>query len=786
MDISKKPINSQMERQLHFSDLHSHPNKLLEEHLIRVASLVELFLNEKPLNIRKKLYKIAQITALCHDIGKSTRAFQEYLFAKEREQEKLRSEKTQHSLFSALCAYYISKETTDDEFLPFFSYVSVRRHHGDLISLLDEASLIDEKVLRLLELQVNDIDHEKFRILAFKLKKAGLPVLLNRELISQYINSFEDELRRIRRIIRKSSQIENYIFLNFLYSLLIDADKTEVSIDDFEVFKRKSLEDKDLVKYYVKRMQPKDTLMNRLRQKAFDEVNQKEISLDNRIFSINLPTGLGKTLTGFSFALKLRTKLQETGNTPRIIYSLPFISIIEQNSEILKKVITNNGFTVSSDILLKHHHLSDIYYTANNKDYETEESKLLIEGWNSEVIITTFIQLFGTLFTNRNSSLRKFHRLANSIIILDEIQSIPVKYWKIIREIIDTMCRILNSYVLVMTATEPYIFDNEQIKKLSEAKKYFHNLNRFEIISQIDNPIGLNELTKEVELTGDVRTLFIFNTINAARDFYNQIKELPISKTYLTTHIVPVERLRRIKEIKSGKYRIVVSTQIVEAGVDIDFNQVIRDIAPFDSIIQSAGRCNRNSKYQKGIVFIRKLIDSRNRTFASYVYDPVLLDVAEKLLNQNKIISEKNIFQLINDYFSQIMEKLSQLESENILEAVRKLRYDSESGGDTAISDFKLIEDDYPKIDVFVEYDEKAERVWSEFQRIKKIRNLFDRRKEFLKIRNDFYGYVISVPSKSENLPPVVENFYYVSKAQLKEYYDIETGFRIKGDTVIW
>lgn len=775
-----------MERQLHSSDLYSHREKLLESHLIRVAHLVKIFLNEKPPNIQQKLQGVAKVTALCHDIGKSTNSFQKYLLSREEDRQKLRSEKTSHSQFSALCAYYLSKEVTDDEFLPFLSYLSVRRHHSDLINAPDEVALFDEKTLKTLKCQIDDIDYEKFNVLALKLKDAGLPVLLTRDLLLQYTDSFLDELRKIKRIIRKSSTMENYILLNLLYSLLIDADKSEVVVKDFEVFNRKSFDSADLVKRYITRMQPKDTLMNRLRQEAFNEVNQKEISSNTRIFSINLPTGIGKTLTGFSFALKLRNKLSESGKTPRIIYSLPFISIIDQNAETLKEVLAQNKSTLQRDIFLKHHHLTEIYFRTDSKEYEPEQSKLLIEGWNSEVIITTFVQLFHTLLSNKNSTLRKFHRLSNSIIILDEIQSIPVKYWKITREIISLICELLNSHVIIMTATEPYIFNELDYERLSEPKRYFKELDRFEIISEIDEPTQLEELVDELKQCGDTKTLVVLNTINEARNFFSQIKDLSIPMTYLSTHVVPVERVNRIREIKEGKYKVVVSTQIVEAGVDIDFEQVIRDIAPFDSIVQSAGRCNRNYNCQKGKVIVKKLIDNKNRTFSSYVYDPVLLDVTEKILKERKTIPEKEIFQTLRDYFNQIVDKISQSESDSILDAVMKLRYDNQENEELSISDFKLIEEDYPKIDVFIEYDDKAEMIWKDFQRIGRIRNIFDRRREFLKIKNDFYGYVVSVPLKSDNLPPVVDGFYFVSRAQLDHYYDMETGFKVKGETLIW
>ncbi len=151
--------------------------------------------------------------------------------------------------------------------------------------------------------------------------------------------------------------------------------------------------------------------------------------------------------------------------------------------------------------------------------------------------------------------------------------------------------------------------------------------------------------------------------------------------------------------------------------MDIDFDIVYRDIAPLDSIIQSAGRCNRNAINKKGLVKVFSLIDEKGRRYASYIYDAVLLDITEKLLSAQTIFKEKELFHLLDKYFQQTAEKLNQTESSEILEAVAKLKYDKQNSDELAISDFRLIQEDYPKIDVFIEYDETAVKVWREFEK---------------------------------------------------------------------
>jgi len=769
-----------MEQQLHSFNLYSHPEKFLYEHLKNVAELMEFFLDEKPASIRDELSPIIKVVGLSHDIGKATESFQRYLFAEESERNKL---KTQHSLFSAICTYYLASELKiKNKILPFFAYIAVRRHHGDLIDIKDEVSLFDEKDTNFLLGQVEDIDDSKFNILSEHLLSFGLPVKLDKNTIKEWIKSFSRELRSFKRELRQSLEIKNYITLNLFYSLLIDADKSDAVVGKREAFERKNFEDSEWVKNFLSKFNHSLNCINKLRNQAFNEVNSHIIDSKCKIYSINLPTGLGKTLTGFSFALRLKNILKNSGINPRIIYSLPFLSIIDQNAKVFEDVIQENGTDATSDLLLKHHHLGEIFYKTKEQEYEPESAKIFIEGWNSEIVITTFVQLFHTLLSNKNSSLRKFHRLANSIIILDEIQAIPIKYWKITNQILTVLSDILNSYLIIMTATEPLIFERNNTFALTESIEYYKKLNRFEIISNVKQLTPITELKKEINLSSNQRILFIFNTISSARQFYNLL-DLPVTKTYLSTHIVPKERLKRIQEIKSGKYEVAVSTQLVEAGVDIDFDIVIRDIAPFDCIIQSAGRCNRNAQVNKGIVKIYKLIDEKGRLFAKRIYDPVLIDLTEDLLTRKEIFQELEIYQLLEEYFKLTKEYISQIKSEEILEAVIKLRYDNE-GEELSVADFKLIEDDYPKIDVFIEYDDGAGKVWQEFQEIKKIGHLFERKKEFLKIRKEFYNYLISVPP--ENIPPKVDNIYYVAKSQIEDYYDMETGYKTKGEIFLW
>lgn len=770
-----------MERTLPSSNLYSHPGILLEDHLIGVADLSDLFLSEKPSEIKERLDSICRIIALTHDIGKATRYFQDYLNADEKEKEKLKkNEETWHSLFSSVCAYHLAKELfLSDEIYPVLAFLAIRRHHGNLRDVRDDV-VFDNSGAELLHKQLESIANEGFSVLCNRLYSAGLPLLLNKPIISQWIEGFAGESRQIKKYFRNiNNAVSNYITLNLIYSILLDADKSEVVVKDKNVFNRKKINSTEWVHTYKKQTIFPESPVNILREKAYQETLNHDIDLNKKIYSLNLPTGLGKTLTSLSFALKLKEVIKsKNGVQPRIVYALPFLSIIDQNSEVFETVVKANNIEPDTNILLKHHHLSEVFYKREDDEFESDEAKILIEGWNSEIIVTTFVQLFHTLITSKNRSVRKFHRLANSIIILDEIQSIPVKYWLLLKNMLSQISEMLNTYIIFVTATEPLIFERGETIPLLNRDKYFNVLDRVVMKPLLRDSMTITELSNYFDLTDKKTYLFVFNTIAAAKEFYSIIKDKEVSITYLSTHLIPKERLKRINEIKEKKYKVVVATQLVEAGVDIDFDVVVRDIAPLDSINQAAGRCNRNG-INKGETYIVKLVSEDGRKYASYIYDAVLLDITEKILSIKDEIHEGQFLDMIDHYYKETKEKKTQDISRNLLEAIIKLRYDS--GDDTlSISDFRLIDDDYLKVDVFIEVNEKAGGIWRKFIELRNIDDLFLRKKTFDAMKARFYQYVISIPRNTKNMPQIVGEIGYVKHPILNDYYDSETGFITK------
>jgi CRISPR-associated endonuclease/helicase Cas3 len=778
-----------MEKPSASSELLSHPDKKLSQHLIETAELVKIFLDDlKSTNFPSYFPQLALVSALAHDMGKATSFFQSYLRESDDKKKQILKNKpeTHHSLLSAIIAFYLAERLSDDILSPFYSYLVVKHHHSDLNDIRDDllSSEIEEQLI-ILNNQVKSIDESIFQSLyaEIRCKYPFLPDFTLKD-FSQWLPNFPSVIGQLRRRLRKEKLgLDGYLLLNFLYSLLIDADKSEVVLREKGYFFRQNLP-YDAVETYKKRQKWEPLEINLLRESAYGEAVRKDIDLNRRIYLLNLPTGMGKTLISLAVALRLREKMEkERSIKPRIIYCAPFLSIIEQNFVVIRDVLGKD----ESTILLKHHHLSDLFYKTREEIAEEEKARILIEGWNSEVIITTFVQLFHTLISNRNSSLRKFHRLANSIIILDEVQSIPHSYWKLVREVLLYLAEKFNAYILLSTATAPLIFERRETFPLVNSEQYFPKLNRIVLIPNIKEKKTLNEFVNGLSLKKENKYLFIFNTISCAREFCELLMKKMKGKelTFLSTHITPKQREERIMGIREGKYRIVVSTQLVEAGVDIDFDVVYRDFAPLDCLIQSAGRCNRNGR-KKGVVFVVKLMREDNkRTYASYIYDSVLLDATERILRDKEIIEESQFLNLIEEYYKMTREILSSDKAKELLSALMEGKYCGSDEG-PYICDFKLIEEEMPKVDVFVEIDREAQEIWQRYCEIRELEDRWERMREFEKIKAKFYSYLISVPANSQNIPPQVEGFYYINYADLSRYYDPLYGFKCESELAIW
>lgn len=778
--------------------LYSHPDKLLADHLKDVVWLSHCFLKEKEVSLlpAADAFLISTINGIAHDLGKATRFFQEYLSAPEALKEILRSKPhTHHGLFSAICGYYLAKEVfvghENGDLYALVSFLVIRRHHGNLQDIMDETIISPDEAKILVE-QCQAIDEKEFNLLCQELTTGDFSFSLTYEQVARWVEEIlEEKLRLKARQVRRQRGLAPYFLVNFFYSLLVDADKTEAAVgrETFASLPRITVSG-DIVEKFKKEMKFRQSPLNQLREEAYREVTVRDYALlQPGVYTINLPTGLGKTLASFSFACRLKQALWEKKAVNyRLIYALPFLSIIDQNYHVIEEILTVENLAKNSNVLLKHHHLATKAYGTKETEFEPDEAKIMVEGWNAEIIVTTFVQLFETLITGKNSMVRKFHRLANAILLLDEVQTVCHELWPLIKEVLTFLTTHLKSYVIFVTATDPLIFPREELIPLVQREKYFLALNRLQVQVNLEKET-VEGFLESLSLQPGRSYLFIFNTIGCAEKFYYLFTQKVGEKViFLSSHITPKQRLERIKMLKEGKARFAVTTQLVEAGVDIDFNVVYRDIAPLDAINQAAGRCNRNGE-EVGSFRVIALVDDKNKLYASYIYDPEQLAITWDLLQNTQTYWEKDFLLLIDRYYEEVKQRCSFDRAHEYLEALYNLRYQqTEDTGEKEAGDinsFRLIQS-YPKVDVFVTLDEQAEALWKEYLSTREIRPLPQRRSAFERIKADFYQYVITVPTTVKNIPPQEHGFFYIPKLQLEEYYDYNTGYKVKGTNAIW
>lgn len=628
----------------------------LKDHLLNTAELSSKFASSF------NAEKLAYIIGMFHDIGKYSNEFQK----------KLKGEniKVDHSTAGAQLAL----KNYGDFIGKIIAYCVAGHHSG-----------------------INDYGtNVKKNTLASRLKKE----------IFDY-SSFENEIDIVKFNDKLNIKIDNTnsffsiaFFIRMLYSCLVDADfiDTEKYMNDGKV--DRSIGD-SLDNLYDKLSAHLETLKNLngdINIKRNDILKQciEKANNTNGLFSLTVPTGGGKTKSSLAFALKhaLKNKMN------RIIYVIPYTSIIEQNASVFKEIL-------GKDNVLEHHSNFIFDTKEDNEDAINNKLKLAAENWDIPVVVTTNVQFYESLFSNKPSKCRKIHNISNSVIIIDEAQMIPHEYLKPCIVSLYELTKNYNCTVVLCTATQPTFNDvikGIEIKEIIDnPQKLFMDFKRVNVIKK--GEVSDDYLSKE--LLANKQVLCIVNTRKHAKKLYEKIKE---DNTYhLSSLMCPIHRSNVLKEIKenliNGNECRVVSTQLIEAGVDIDFPTVYREVSGIDSIAQAAGRCNREGKIEKGEVFVFSSTEDYSRISG--------------WLNRTKVAGEITLrnfedalsLDAINFYFKHIydMEKIKKFDYKDIMkyfeERGRELKFEFDSASDN----FKIIEDN--TYSIVIPFDKTALKI---------------------------------------------------------------------------
>lgn len=574
------------------------------------------------------------LLGLYHDLGKADQLFQKKLKEKP-------SLHVDHSYAGAKYLYnkiqmQLSTKGVDKaariQFNDITAYV-ISAHHG-MFDIFDKDSeqfqynKLRNRIAREMLDYHFDSDVKNFaHLLETKLEQYGyqnLEILIDK--------SFENYQQAISKLDCRDDSEEAYYqscLVRLYLSLLKNADILD-TINAYELLVNpiKQEEKIKLNKFYLKSIEQKyrsfshpTSKLNVIRTQISERVKSRGENDSAGIYRLDLPTGAGKTNLSMRYAFH---QLVDQ-NKSRFFYITPFLSVLEQNAAEIRKI--------TGDVGILEHHSNVIRQTDDNDEKETLMSEYLIDSWDSQVVLTSMVQFFQTLFKTKSSNIRRFSSLIDSVLILDEVQSLPIEVTTLFNLTMNFLNKVMNTTVILCTATQPAYDSSEITHRLSYGGKNGETTDIVDLTVEEREVFSRTELRKFDEnnqksklsdlvdfvLGNDESILAIFNTKKTVDKFYTLLEELTDRPIYqLSTNMCAQHRLDIISEIKKqladGVPIICISTQLIEAGVDVDFNRVIRSYAGIDSIVQASGRCNREGKRDKGQVTLVNLTNEEENT----------------------------------------------------------------------------------------------------------------------------------------------------------------------------
>ena len=612
---------------------------LLDNHLLAVAN--------RAWEYSKKFYNglvafLAWLVGIFHDIGKVSAGFQNYLESLETGQP---TQKVPHSPFGAIFLWLtLSKLQMKDDLA-----LIVAGHHSGL---------------------------EEIGILTSKLTQYSCDQDVNqamKEIIPNLLKKVPNEYIKIPSL----QPVQRELLIRMLFSALIDADRLDTEMHFFPeqaVLRKRGPALPELAKKFrenqarlLQQSQEKDSVVNKVRKEVYKAcVNTAKGSAG--WYRLTAPTGAGKTRSSLAFALAHAL----ANGHERIIFALPYTSIIDQNAEVYRDIL-------GSESVLEHHSQVKI-----NDDEAEEETALRLrlaeENWEVPLVVTTTVQLLESLFSNKPSSCRKLHNIAKSVLVLDEAQTLPLQLLRPTMQVLKDLVENYGCTVVLSTATQPALKD-EFLPELGgvtireiipEYPRHFKLLRRVEY-NQIKEPISMAELAYKVSRHRQV--MVVMNTRKSALRLIDELGGEGC--LHLSTLLCNAHRQEILKELRKrlGERNpvILVATQVVEAGVDLDFPVVYRALGPLDRIVQAAGRCNREGKLPGlGIVTVFELEDEKVPT-GPY---KVGLEQAKLVLAEYGSPEALNDPDIFDDYFSRLFTVLGQnLDHYQIQESRSKLNF---------------------------------------------------------------------------------------------------------------
>ncbi len=580
----------------------------LRDHLLAVASLAKRFAESF------RLGSIAYACGILHDIGKYSEAFKKYLG------ESLKGKPTcpgdvYHAWQGALEVLEAEGKGVSVGLADLMANILASHHGGLTDMIIDSKRFLPDRIQELSKRRADE------HLAGAELNEAN-SLLCTIDWIS-----VQNEFTALRKRIG-NNPFALHLATKYLYSCLVDADRCDAAGNDgresvpaWDDMER--LFDVRLAKYSgipFKDKSPLDAVRASISAQCATHADRIP-----GVFTLSVPTGGGKTLSSLRFAIRHA----RANGLKRIVYVIPYLSIIDQTAREFRDIFGGRA----DDWILEHH--SNFILERDEEDVE-KRYELGTQRWNSPIVLTTMVQFLETIASNRASDLRKFHNMTESVFIFDEVQALPLHCNHLFTQTINFLSTIGKASVVLCTATQPHLdkvkrpirlSDTPSLVSLDESQKdLFKRTNLVNLTWEDgkERTFTCEEIAvfAQSKIAEGLSTLVILNTKSEAKAVFSSTVFSKTKKYFLSTNLCPAHRLDVLSEIRTTlKARekhpedeippvLCVSTQLVEAGVDVSFDCVIRAEAGLDSIVQAAGRCNRHGKSPKPCdVFVIRVAD---------------------------------------------------------------------------------------------------------------------------------------------------------------------------------
>ena len=580
------------------------------------------------------------------------------------------------------------------------------------------------------------------------------------------------DVDHLNTFIEKRNTLDVMILTRMLFSCLVDADflDTEAFMNNQPVRKNEFSSLKEISAMFWSRLEedgyfrPKNTL-NEKRCEILHTCMRKGEGKQG-LYSLTVPTGGGKTISSMAFAMKQAMKWHKE----RIIYVIPYLSIIEQTADVFRAFLGNHA-------VLESHSQVDYDSLVEEGSEEAsrvaERMKLAAENWDAPVVITTNEQFFESLYANKTSRCRKLHNIANSVVILDEAQMMPVDFLKPCLHAIEQLVHYYGCTAVLCSATQPELgryLQNSPIESMENVGELFQFFKR--VTFDIDGETDYAEIAKKLDECEQV--LCIASTKKEAEKIFELLDG---EAMYLSTNLCPAHRREIIREMKTrlrdGKPCRVVSTSIISVGVDIDFTVVYLQYTGLDSLIQGAGRCNREGRQslQKSRAHIFWTKESKKSLFMRK--EKQVTDMVRKKYNTKEMTEPSAIRTYFENWYQSNEGNLDYREIEKLAQSLSFAEIGKR---------FHLINDSTKS--VFVPFDEKARNIKEQLMMGNRSRQLMRAAGAYMinvrysKAQGQSDFMKLLTQGKIEMFPGD-ENLAYLINM---EDYDVELGLKIKSE----